>query len=141
MGPVARTSALRWVEWAETVVEELQAEPAGCASLPGLAHLADFDPYLRNWRRMASDGTAEFRWQADVDPDALEFFIHGLYSLDRRLAAEVERGEREAGPVEAHTFNLVLVRGLLDALARESPCRAAFAEQLRSSWPSAAEVR
>ena len=138
MGPVPRTSALRWVEWAETVLEEVRAEPGGS---DGLAALAHFDSYLGHWRRMACDGTADFRWEAEVDPDALEFFTLALYNLDRRLAAEVARGEREAGPVEAHAFNLVLVRGLLHALAAESPGRAAFAEQLRWSWPSAAEAR
>jgi hypothetical protein len=138
VGPVARTSALRWVEWAEAVLEELRADAAGSDGLPVLAH---FEFYLRNWRRMACDGTADFRWEAEVDPDSLEFFTHALYNLDRRLAAEVERGEREAGPVEAHAFNLVLVRGLLDALAGESPGRAAFADQLRWSWPSAIEAR
>ena len=137
VGPVPRSSVLRWVEWAETVLDEVRAEPAGS---DGVAALAHFDSYLGHWRRMACDGTADFRWEAEVDPDSLEFFTLALYNLDRRLAAEVERGEREAGPVEAHAFNLVLVRALLHALAGESRGRAAFAEQLRWSWPSAAEA-
>ena len=130
VGPVARSSALRWVEWAEAVLAELDAGPG-----------ADFDGYLQDWRRMACDGSADFQWQAEVDPDALVYFTNALYNLDRRLSGEVERGERDPGPAEAQAFNLVLVRALLDTLAYESPCRASFAEQLRSSWPSAAEAR
>ncbi len=140
VGPVSRTSALRWVEWAETVLGECPDGLAGAGDLPD-GGPPEFDRYLQDWRRMACDGSAAFQWQAEVDPDALAYFTHALYNLDRRLSAQVERGEREAGPTEAHAFNLILVRALLDALAHESPCRAAFAEELRSSWPSAVEAR
>ena len=140
MGPVSRTSVLRWVEWAEAALAELDVDPAGDGDAPAVTR-ADFDCYLQDWRRMACHGSADFQWQAEVDPDALVYFTHALYNLDRRLSAEVGRGEREAGPAEARAFDLVLVRALLDTLASESPCRAAFAEQLRSTWPSAAEAR
>lgn len=42
---------------------------------------------------------------------------------------------------EGRVFYVVLVRALLHAVEAESPDRAAFVEQLRSSWPSAVEAR
>ena len=81
-----------------------------------------------------------FRWRADVDPDELEYLIHGLLRLDAELAVEDNDGGQFPPPGEAREFYLVLVRDLLHALGMEGPGRAAYVDQLRCCWPSAAEA-
>ena len=79
------------------------------------------------------------RWEAEVDPDALEYIVHAFVNLDAQLAqARSPRGEPASAPPEGRAYYLVLVAALLHALETESACRAAFVDQLRWSWPSAA---
>ncbi|MCA1673975.1 MAG: hypothetical protein LC799_17835 [Actinobacteria bacterium] len=102
--------------------------------------LDDLDAYLDDWGGAAPTNRSAFRWRAEVDADELEYVTNALYNLDIRLSAEVRRGERQAGPAAGLTFHLVLVGALLHALALESGPRAQFVEQLRSSWPTAAQA-
>lgn len=67
---------------------------------------------------------------------ALEYVTNALYNLDGHLSAQITHGRRPAAPVEAEVFHGVLVEALLHALADESPCRAAFSEQLAQTWPA-----
>lgn len=138
VGPVAPASAVAWIEWAQEIVGELRSEPVPKVP-PTADELDDVGKYLEQW--MPRTGTVEtFRWQAEVDPDKLEYLAHAFFKLDARLGSEVERGERSGTPEEGRSFYLVLVRALLHALEMESPARAAFVDQLRSSWPTAAEA-
>ncbi len=81
-----------------------------------------------------------FRWHAEINADELEYLVHAFFSLDARCIAEAQRGERARAPVEGRTFYLVLVGALLHALETEGPARAAFADRLRSFWPTAVEA-
>ena len=138
MGPVAPASAIAWLEWAQELYGEFRADPTSEAT-PSADELDDVGRYLEQW--MARTRAIEtFRWQADIDPDRLEFLAHALFNVDARLGAEVERGERLEAPEEGRSFYIVLVRALLHALETESPSRAAFVDQLRWSWPTAAEA-
>jgi hypothetical protein len=74
---------------------------------------------------------------SEIDPDELEYLVHAFFCLDALLSDGVQQGERSTAPDQARDFYLVLVRSLLHALEMDSPCRAAFVEQLRSSWPIA----
>lgn len=53
---------------------------------------------------------ATFRWHGDVDPDQLEYLIHGLLRFDAQLAAEVEDGGQPPAPDQGREFYLVPVR-------------------------------
>lgn len=131
VGPVAPTSAEAWIGWAGEMIEALRRQPETAVKLPAQV-LDDVAAYVESWAGANRPGDL-FRWQVDVDPDELEYLTNALYNLDLRLADE-------AAPAEARAFHLVLVQALLFALAQESPSRAAFVEQLRPSWPVAAEV-
>ena len=76
-----------------------------------------------------------FRWHGEIDPDELEHLIHALFTLDAQLSDGAYGQSAASG--RARDFYLVLVRALLHALEMDSPGRAAFADQLRSSWPIA----
>lgn len=124
VGPVAPASARAWIDWAHGISGELD----------------EVQPYLEQWTPCACTSDTTFRWCADVDPDELEYLVQAFVSLDTGLWAEVQRGEGTDVPDEGRDFHLVLVRALLHALESEGPVRAQFADQLRWSWPSAAEA-
>jgi hypothetical protein len=139
VGPVARGSAVAWIAWADEVCGELRNDPSTRFSCP--SPLSGVGGYLQQWKKrsdLSAGGT--FRWHAELDPDHLEFLIHGLLRLDAQLAVEVEDGRRTPPPNEAREFHLVLVRDLLNALEMEGTGRAAFVDQLRCCWPGAAEA-
>ena len=136
VGPVAPASAVAWMDWADEVFGELRNEPPTAVSPPA-PMFADIGRYLEQWMPRARILDEPFRWQAEIDPDIVEYLVHALFNLDTQLLAEVRRGERPGPPEEGRLFYLVLVRALLHALEVESPARAAFVDQLRSSWPSA----
>jgi len=138
VGPVAQASAVAWTGWADEVVGKLRSEPRTTSQSAAL--MDDLGRYLERWISRIRVIDRAFRWHAEIDADELEYLVHALFELDGRLLAEVERGERSGPPDEGRVFYLVLVRDLLDALERESPGRAAFVDQLRSTWPSAAEA-
>lgn len=138
LGPVAPASAVAWMEWAGEALEGLSRRGASGAS-PFSPVFVDAASYLQ--RLMPSTGSLPrtLRWQADVDPDELEYLVHAFFNLDTQLSNEVGAGVPDA-PKESRIFYLVLVRALLHALETQSPGRAAFVAQLRSSWPIAAEA-
>lgn len=123
------------MDWAGEALGELRNEAP--LSLPA-AVFDDIRGYLEQWMPRARTVDKPFRWQAEIDPDELEYLVHALFNLDAHLSAAAQRGERPSASDEGRTFHLVLVRALLRALETEGPGRAAFVDQLRSSWPSAA---
>ncbi len=105
---------------------------------PSVATLDDVGHYLQRWLPPSTaivDGP--LHWQAEIDPDELEYLVRALFDLDRWLLAEVGRGERSEAPPEGEAFYVVLVGAMLHALELESPGRAAFVDQLRFFWPRA----
>ena len=138
LGPVPPTSADAWIGWAREMIAEMRRQPESAVTLAGQV-LDDVSLYVDAWAGANCRGDV-FSWLVDVDPDELEYLTNAFFNLDTRLSAEVGRGERQAEPADGRTFHLVLVRGLLTALAAESPAQAAFAERLRSFWPTAAQA-
>ena len=138
MGPVAPASAVAWMEWADDALEGLSARPASGPS-PSPAVFVDAASYLQRWMPCTGSLPKTLRWQADVDPDELEYLVHAFFKLDTQLSNQVGAGVPHA-PRESRTFYVVLVRALLHALETQSPARAAFVAQLRSCWPVAAEA-
>lgn len=139
LGPVAPASLIAWIAWVDEVVGEFGNDPS--RKLPCAELLCGADGYLEQWRRPDHSVGGTFRWHADVDPDELEYLLHGLLSLDARLARDVGESERLPAPCGGRDFYVVLVRDLLHALELEGPGRAAFVDQLRCCWPSAVKVR
>ncbi len=97
-----------------------------------------FDSLLDEWDELASAGP-ELRWQAEVEPAVLEYFVHGFYRVATRLVEEAERSDAPEAPVEGDAFYRALVGGLLDALSAEGGSVAQFADELRPFWPGLAD--
>ena len=135
VGPVAPASAVAWIEWADETFGELRK---GLSSTSFSDEALDsIERYFAQWMTRARIGDEAFRWHTEIDTDELEYLLCALFRLDARLSAEAQR-RRPCD--EGRLFYLVLVRALLHALETGSPGRAAFADQLRSAWPSAADV-
>lgn len=138
VGPVAPASAFAWMEWADEALEELSTRPEPWPSASPSVFV-DAASYLQRWMPCTGSLPNTLRWQADVDPDELEYLVHAFFKLDTQLSKQVGAGVPDA-PEESRTFYVVLVRALLHALETQSPARAAFVAQLRSCWPVAAEA-
>ena len=139
VGPVAPASAVAWMTWADKAFTGLNAQPPSWMSPRSTGVSVDVGSYLRRWMPCTGDLPESVRWQAEVDPDEIEYLVHALFSLDTRLSDEARR-EISGAPSEGCNFYLVLVAALLHALETQSPSRAAFVTQLRSSWPIAVEA-
>jgi len=126
------------MEWADEALEGLSARPVP-GPCPSSSVFVDAASYLQRWMPCNGSLPRTLRWQADVDPDELEYLVHAFFKLDTQLSKEVAAGVPDA-PEEGRTFYLVLVRAMLHALETQSGGRAAFVAQLRSSWPVAAEA-
>jgi len=139
VGPVAPASAVAWLGWADEVYGDFASCPAS-ALLASTGLAVDVVSYLHRWMAHAAAVDNIYRWQAEVDPDELEYLVHAFCSLDAQMSGDGVVGELPPLPEEGRAFYLVLVGALLHALETESRSRAAFVDQLRSCWPSAAEA-
>ena len=139
VGPVAPASAVAWMEWADEALGGLDATPASRIP-PPIGFLGDAVSCLRRWMPRTDRLSESFRWQAEVDPDELEFLVHAFFTLDAELSHKGLDENGRSAPATGRNFYLVLVRALLHALETESPSRAAYVDQLRWSWPAAADA-
>ncbi len=135
VGPVASDCAVAWTGWMLQALEELRAEPASAGTLRPET-LDAIESYVRAWARATRRHDEVFRWQCEIHPDELEYVTNGLYNLDGHLSEQVTGGRRPEAPAQGKVFHGMVVEALLHALAEDSPCRAAFSEQLRQTWPS-----
>jgi hypothetical protein len=93
-----------------------------------------FATYLDEWSAVAARDEV-FKWSVEVDPELVEYLVHGFYRLAAVLADEAERRGGRISPPEGDVFYGALVNGLLDALGEGSPANAEFASHLRAFWP------
>jgi hypothetical protein len=132
LGPVPTEGATAWIRYARQAVAEKAAAPDS-DPLPADA-LAGFVRFLDEWEAVAAHSTT-FLWEADVDPDTVEYLALALY----RFASELDEAARRRGfdlmPDEAMPFYRAVVTAFLDAMATESEAIAAYAEDLRTDWP------
>lgn len=135
MGPVEPASAAAWTQWADETLAKLSVRSGTEASLPSDV-LDELRHYVGQWKRGTRSMHGDFRWHGEIDPDELEHLVHAFSTLDAQLSNEVH-GNRPVLPDRGRDFYVVLVHALLHALEMDSPSRAAFADQLRSSWPIA----
>lgn len=130
IGPVAAAGARAWIASAREILAGRRADDA--EELPAALRQA-FAAYLDEWEDAARGD--RFRWEAEVDPEVLEYLVHGFYRVVTHLAEEAGRRGVDQQPREGDAFYRCLVDAVLEALSRSGPGRAAFAEELRSFWP------
>lgn len=133
VGPVASASVLAWANYAQAVLSNDPIAPTPVEDIPADA-TGSLLGYITEWQDAARRQPV-FLWESDVPSEVAEYLVLAFYRVVQRLAKAAEaRGGRMAPP-EGETFYVMLVHGLLDALASEGPAAAEFSDHLRSFWP------
>lgn len=133
VGPLPSASALAWLDYAAAVLSSDQRTPTAGDDLPGDV-VESFASYIGEWYQEAMRGP-EFLWVADVPEELAEYLVLAFYRIVQRLAKGAEARGAPMSPPAGQTFYVMLVRGLLDALAAEGPGPAEFSDHLKSFWP------
>lgn len=133
VGPLPSASAIAWLDYAEAVLSNDESVPTAGEDVPPDA-ASSLLVYIAEWRAAARRGT-EFNWEAEVPGEVAEYLVLAFYRIVQRLAKAAEARGAAISPAEGEPFYLMLVNGLLDALAREGPGPAEFSDHLRSFWP------
>lgn len=140
VGPVPSGSVVAWVTYARTVVDDLQDTAEDFPTPVPADTLAVFAGFLDEWEAEARRCDT-FRWSADVEPEAVEYFVHAWFTIAQRLAASAERRGIVLAPEEGEAFYQALVTAVLDALAAEGHGPAQFSDHVRSFWPGLEDRR
>jgi hypothetical protein len=136
VGPISSDGVTEWIAYARGILDERQRASAPDSLPPEV--LAGFAGFLDEWEAVAGRSST-FLWETDVDPEQIEFLALALYRLASDLAEAAERRGYGLMPPEGLLFYRVVVNGFLDAMTAESRSLAAYAEELRSTWPGLAE--
>jgi hypothetical protein len=134
IGPVESEGVLAWVAYAREVLATLGSSNPGPQGSLDASVLDAFQGLLTEWHDTAK-GSSEFVWIADLDPEQTEFLTHAFHNVAVGLAATAEARGHPAAPPESESFYQALVDSVLWALQSQDGVSAAFAEEMRASWP------
>lgn len=134
VGPIPARSALLWIDYARDVL----ADRAAAADAPPSDVVDAFVGYLDTWQAVAQRSST-FLWEADVDAEQVQFLALALFRMASKVYDTVSTGRFPVMPDEGIAFYRAMVEAFLDAMAGEDDSLAAYAEELRSTWPRLAE--
>jgi hypothetical protein len=132
VGPVSARSARAWVGYATDVL----TSAVGNSDVPAVdpAIVEEFVGYLNQWDHHATLGDP-FIWTGEIEPERLEYLVHGFARIVDHLAAVANRQDQPNAPAEGDDFYQALVLSIIDALAQQGHSMSEFSEQLRDQWP------
>jgi hypothetical protein len=132
VGPVSARSATAWVGYATDVL----TSAVGNSDVPTVDPdiVAEFIGYLNQWEHHAAHGDP-FIWTGEIEPERLEYLVHGFARIVDHLAAMADRRDEPNAPAEGDDFYQALVLSIIDALAQQGDSMGEFSEQLRDQWP------
>jgi hypothetical protein len=134
VGPVPSGSVSIWIAYARTVLAQSMAgTQVGTRVIP-MEVIEAFETLLREWEDCASRDLT-FIWDAELEPEQVEYLTHAFFDLATGLAEAAEQRGFPVSPPEGDEFYYCLVKALLDALEREGGAHCDFALDLRSRWP------
>ena len=130
IGPVARASALAWLDYASVAIADLR-RVAPKTLTPSA--IDGFESLIATWR-IAAARPGPFHWQTDESPERVEFLMKALYQAGLEIENGIEHHGMRLRPATADEFHIVLVRQVLDTLRLEGRSNAEFVERLRNDW-------
>lgn len=133
VGPIPSDGASEWIAYARGVLDDPTSAQALESVRMAPEVLVGFLEFLDEWEAVAR-ASPTFLWETDVDPEQIEFLALALFKIATSLATNPRPGHPGA-PVEGELFYRSFVNAFLDAMAAENRSLAAYAEELRSSWP------
>jgi hypothetical protein len=130
IGPVSRTSAIAWLDYASGAVTDLRrVAPRSLAS----SAMDGFDGLITEWRT-AAEQPGPFHWETDQTPERVEFLMKALYTAGLEIERGIETHGMHLRPTAADEFHLMLIHQVLDTLAMEGRSNAEFVESIRNEW-------
>ena len=130
IGPVARASALAWLDYASVAIADLR-RVAPKTLTP--AAIDGFESLIAQWR-IAAAQSGPFHWQTDESPERVEFLMKALYQAGLEIEDGIQHHGMRLRPATADEFHIVLVRQVLDTLKLEGRSNAEFVDSLRNDW-------
>ena len=130
IGPVARASALAWLDYASVAIADLR-RVAPKTLTPSA--IDGFESLIAQWR-IAAAQSGPFHWQTDESPERVEFLMKALYQAGLEIEDGIQHHGMRLRPATADEFHIVLVRQVLDTLRLEGRSNAEFVESLRNDW-------
>jgi hypothetical protein len=134
VGPLPSEGVSEWIAFARGILATRLSDDA-----PEELRLPDevaggFLGFLDEWEAVAQ-ASPTFLWVTDVDPEQIEFLALALYKVAENLSAESARRGQTFTPPGGELFYRSFITAFLDAMSAENKSLAAFAEQLRTTWP------
>lgn len=123
-----------WIAYARTVLAQaMTGTRVGTRAIP-MEVIEAFEALLGDWEDRANRDLT-FIWDAELEPEQVEYLAHAFFDLATGLAEAAEKRGFPVSPPEGDEFYYCLVNALLDALEREGGAHRDFALDLRSRWP------
>lgn len=136
LGPWPALDAHRWTKFARRIIVELRSAPDGDELLsPDVIDL--WSRTLTDWTGTAQRAMAAnepFRWSSELEPEVVEFLLHGL---DRCLHSPVVMSWITPAEAEQQRqFTISIVQAFVDGLTVESHSCQHYADQILTSLGS-----
>ncbi len=135
IGPVARASALAWLDYGTDAIADLRRVAPKTLSPSAID---GFESLIAAWR-VAAERPGPFHWETDEAPERVEFLMKALYQAGLEIEDGTAHRDMKLRPAAADEFHIVLVRQVLSTLAQEGRSNAEFVESLRNDWLIARE--
>jgi hypothetical protein len=134
VGPIPSEGVREWIAFARELLANREAADAPDALRLSDEVMAGFLGFLDEWEAIARSSDA-FLWETEVDPEQIEFLAHALYKIAASFAEQYAASDLTITPAGGALFYRSFVNAFLDAMSAESRSLAAYAEELRSTWP------
>jgi hypothetical protein len=132
VGPIPSRDAVEFIRYARGVLAERSSTEAPEHTRVTPEVLQGFLGFLDEWESIA-ERSSTFLWETDVDAEQIEFLALALFKIASSL--DTPAPGANDGPQPGALFYRSFVNAFLDALSAENRSLAAYAEELRSSWP------
>ena len=132
LGPCPADDVVRWSKFARRIVVELRSNDEAVEIATDVVEL--WARTLDEWSREATTQKvqgAPFRWTSELEPEVVEYMLHGL---DRCLHSPVVMSWITPDEAEAQRpFTRQVVKAFLDSLTAEGHGCEEYADQVLSS--------
>jgi hypothetical protein len=134
VGPVSSTSALAFIDFSRTILEELITRHGKDSPSVDPAMATLFEDTLDEWEAVARAGPV-FVWSAEWTVEALEYYFVAYVRVVTEGDPLGRTSEHAPDAELRRPFRVALVNGTLDALERQGGSSASLAAELRAEWP------
>jgi hypothetical protein len=134
VGPLPSEGVTEWIVFARRMLDDGPTGRRPLSETTSDEVLVEFRRFLDEWDAAARSSDT-FVWETEIDPEQAEFLAHALFNIATEVfTAANRRGTFETPPAGA-PFYRAFIEAFLHAMTMENKSLAAYAEELRTSWP------